>query len=124
MNNPPHFKGFKPIGLKEGSNPITINYEEYEAIRLSDFEFCGQFEAARRMEISRTTFARTYESARRKVAEAFFQGKPIVFEGGKVYFNTEWLFCKNCGCNFYHIEMEEEIKNCTLCGSEKIEKEK
>jgi predicted DNA-binding protein (UPF0251 family) len=79
MNNPPHFKGFEPIGLLEGGNPITINYEEYEAIRLSDFEFCRQFEAAQRMGISRTTFARTYESARRKVAEAFFQGKPIVF---------------------------------------------
>ena len=79
INNPPPFKVFEPIGLQEGSNPITINYEEYEAIRLSDFEFCKQIEAAQRMEVSRTTFARTYESARRKVAEAFLQGKPIVF---------------------------------------------
>ena len=73
------------------------------------------------MGVSRPTFARIYESARRKVAQAFVQGKAIVFEGGKVYFDTEWYSCKNCGCWFNHPEKEQEIKNCTLCGSTDIE---
>jgi len=121
MNNPPHFKGFRPIGLPEENNPVIINFEEYEAIRLSDFELNGQVEAALIMGISRPTYARIYESARRKVAQAFVQGKAIVFEGGKVYFDSEWYSCNSCGCWFNHTEKEQVIKNCTLCGSTDIE---
>ena len=75
MNNPPHFKGFIPIGLTEENHPVVINFEEYEAIRLSDFELNGQVEASKIMGISRPTYTRIYESARRKVAEAFIQIK-------------------------------------------------
>ena len=121
MNNPPHFKGFRPIGLPEENHPVVINFEEYEAIRLSDFELNGQVEAAQIMGISRPTYARIYESARRKVAQAFVLGKAIVFEGGKVYFDSEWYSCNSCGCWFNHPEKEQEINNCTLCGSTEIE---
>jgi predicted DNA-binding protein (UPF0251 family) len=121
MNNPPHFKGFRPIGLPEENNPVVINFEEYEAIRLSDFEFHSHVEASQLMGISRPTYTRIYESARRKVAQAFVQGKTIVFEGGKVYFDTDWYSCKNCGCWFNHPEKELEVINCALCGSSEIE---
>jgi uncharacterized protein len=121
MTNPPHFKGFRPIGLPEESHPVVLNYEEYESIRLSDFELHGQVDAAQMMGISRPTYTRIYESARRKVAEAFVLGKTIVFEGGKVYFDSEWYSCNSCGCVFNHPEKEKEIKNCALCGSIDIE---
>jgi len=121
MTNPPHFKGFRPIGLPEENHPVVINYEEYESIRLSDFEFYGHLEASRIMDVSRPTYTRIYESARRKVAQAFVLGKAIVFEGGKVYFDSEWYSCNNCGCWFNHLAKEDEIKNCTLCGSPDIE---
>ena len=121
MNNPPHFKGFRPIGLPEENNPVVINYEEYESIRLSDYELDGHVEAAHKMGISRPTYTRIYESARRKVARAFAEGKAIVFEGGKVYFDSEWYSCNKCGCWFNHPWKGEEIKNCTLCGSTNIE---
>jgi uncharacterized protein len=124
MNNPPHFKGFRPIGLSEENHPVVMNYEEYEAIRLSDFELFGQVESAQVMGVSRPTFARIYESARRKVAQAFVQGKPIVFEGGKVYFDSEWYTCNNCGCWFNHPEKEEEVSKCALCGSSDVEQYK
>jgi len=121
MTNPPHFKGFRPIGLPEENNPIVLNYEEYEAIRLSDFELYGHLEASQIMEISRPTYTRIYESARRKVAQAFVLGKAIVFEGGKVFFDTEWYSCNSCGCYFNHPAKEQKITNCTLCGSSDIE---
>jgi len=120
MNNPPHFKGFKPIGLPEENHPVVINYEEYEAIRLSDYELNGHLEASKKMGVSRPTYTRIYESARRKVAQAFTEGKAIVFEGGKVYFDSEWYSCNHCGCWFNHPEVELEIKNCSLCGSTNI----
>ena len=109
MTNPPHFKGFRPIGLPDGNSPVVLNFEEYEAIRLSDFELYGQVEAAQIMEISRPTYARIYESARRKVAQAFVLGKTIVFEGGKVYFDSEWYSCNKCGCWFNHPAKELDI---------------
>ncbi len=124
MTNPPHFKGYKPIGLQDENNPIILDYEEYEAIRLSDFELLGHLEAAIIMEVSRPTYTRIYESARRKVAQAFILGKSIVFEGGKVYFDSEWYSCKSCGCWFNHPSMELEVTNCGLCGSTKIEQYK
>ena len=120
MTNPPHFKGYRPIGLPEENNPVVLNYEEYEAIRLSDFELHGQVEAALEMSISRPTFARIYESARRKVAQAFVLGKPIVFEGGKVYFDSEWYSCNTCGCFFNPPAKEEDVTCCALCSSSDI----
>lgn len=121
VSNPPHFKGFMPVGLPEASEAVVLNYEEYEAIRLSDFELLGQVEAAQAMEISRPTFTRIYESARRKVAQAFVVGKPIVFEGGKVFFDSEWYVCNHCGCWFNHPEKEQEVNQCALCGSNQVE---
>jgi predicted DNA-binding protein (UPF0251 family) len=120
VNKPPHFKGFMPIGLAK-EHPIVLNYEEYEAIRLSDFELATQFDAAIAMDISRPTFTRIYESARRKVAQAFVQGKPIIFEGGKVYFDSDWYACNSCGCWFNHPAKSEEVNFCALCGSDDIQ---
>jgi len=120
VNNPPHFKGFIPIGLPEEKPPVVLNFEEYESIRLSDFDLLGQVEASKVMEVSRPTFARIYESARRKVAKAFVEGSPIRFEGGKVYFNSDWYSCDHCGCLFNHPRKDLEIKNCALCRSDDI----
>jgi predicted DNA-binding protein (UPF0251 family) len=121
MTNPPHFKGFRPIGLPEESNPVVLNYEEYESIRLSDYELYNHMEASRIMGISRPTYTRIYESARRKVARAFVKGLAIVFEGGKVYFDSEWYTCKSCSCWFNHPAKEEEVISCALCNSKDIE---
>lgn len=119
VNTPPHFKGFRPIGLSD-EKPVVLNFEEYEALRLSDFENLGQVEAAKLMNVSRPTYARIYETARRKVAQAFVLGKAIVFEGGKVYFDSEWYSCNACGCWFNHPEKELTVENCPLCGSNEV----
>ena len=119
--NPPHFKGYRPMGLPDGNNPIVLNYEEYESIRLSDFELLGQVEASKIMAISRPTYARIYESARRKVAQAFVLGKSIVFEGGKVYYDSEWYKCNQCKCFFNHPDKEQQVIKCALCGAGEIE---
>ncbi|NJK95107.1 MAG: DUF134 domain-containing protein [Bacteroidales bacterium] len=118
--NPPLFKGFKPMGIPDERAPVFIHYEEYEAIRLCDYELHGQVEAAKLMEVSRPTFTRIYESARRKVAQAFAEGKPVIFEGGKVYFDSGWFVCNSCGCWFNNPETEGAVESCPLCGSIEI----
>jgi predicted DNA-binding protein (UPF0251 family) len=120
VENPPGYKGFLPISESYREEPVTMNLEEYEAIRLSDYELLAHNEAAVRMGVSRPTFTRIYESARRKVAEAFVGKKPIIFEGGKVYFDSEWYHCRTCNSWFNHPDKEHEVKKCALCGSEDI----
>ncbi|PKO98426.1 MAG: DNA-binding protein [Bacteroidetes bacterium HGW-Bacteroidetes-8] len=121
MNNPPHFKGYRPIGITDETHPVLLNYEEYEAIRLSDYELLGHVQASAFMNVSRPTYTRIYESARRKIAQAFVLGKTIVFEGGKVYFDSEWYTCSCCGCFFNHPQKEQRLEECPLCGSNRFE---
>lgn len=69
---------FKPCGIKGNLLEMIIVYEdEMEAIRLSDFESLYQQECADRMQISRTTFSRLVESARKKIADALLNQKVI-----------------------------------------------
>jgi len=72
---------FKPCGLRKDSLEVVIIYEdEMEAIRLADFESLYQQECADRMVISRTTFSRLVESARKKVADALLNKKVLTVE--------------------------------------------
>jgi uncharacterized protein len=118
VTNPPNYRGFKPIGTSENPHPVILNYEEYEAIRLNDFELYSQLTASQIMGVSRPTYTRIYSAARRKVAQAFVNGQPIVFEGGKVYFDSDWYKCNDCGCYFTHPEKEKDLTRCALCSSE------
>lgn len=121
MINPPHFKGFRPIGAADDTQSVLLNFEEYEAIRLCDYELLSQLEASQVMEVSRPTFTRVYESARRKVAQAFVLGKAIVFEGGKVRFDNEWFRCNKCESTFNCHNDADSLPPCPLCGATHIE---
>ncbi len=69
---------FKPCGLQRKNLQRVIIYEdEMEAIRLADLESLYQQESADKMGISRTTFSRLVESARKKIADAFVNQKAI-----------------------------------------------
>ena len=54
-----------------------LSLDEVEALRLADLNGEYQEAAADRMKISRATFARIVESARRKVADALVHGKAL-----------------------------------------------
>ena len=76
---------FKPAGIPASSlEQITLGLDEMEAIRLADLLGLYQEDAAMQMNVSRQTFGRIIESARRKVAEALIQGKVLRIEGGVV----------------------------------------
>lgn len=74
---------FKPRGapLRE-LEEIELKVEELEAIRLKDKENLGQEEAAEKMEVSRSTFARTLKQAREKICDCLLEGKSLKVEGG------------------------------------------
>jgi hypothetical protein len=62
-------------------NPIVLNVDEFEAVRLIDYEGLTQEEAARRMEVSRGTVWRCIDSARKKIASMLVEGRELVIEG-------------------------------------------
>jgi predicted DNA-binding protein (UPF0251 family) len=118
--NPPIINGFKPYGQeseKLNREPLNLLFEEYEAIRLSDYDALNHHQASVMMGVSRPTFTRIYASALQKVAKAFVEGRQIAIKGGKVYFDSDWYHCNTCKCYFNNPEKERVVENCSLCGS-------
>jgi len=69
---------FKPRGIPLTElSEVELALDEFEAIRLADFEGLYQAEAARKMRISRPTFGRIVSVAHQKIAEALVQGKAL-----------------------------------------------
>lgn len=77
----PAFRTFLP-GCNRNASAVTLFVDEYEVIRLVDFEKQTHEQCAQQMEISRTTVTEIYEKARFKIADAIVNGKPLVIEGG------------------------------------------
>lgn len=122
--SPPKVKGFKPYGPDSDKLPtehINLLYEEFEAIRLSDYDFLNHHQASLLMEVSRPTFTRIYASALKKIAKALVEGKQLAIEGGKVYFDSDWFFCRECQCHFNNPQKELKVENCPLCGSAQVQ---
>lgn len=121
--NPPKMQGFKPFGIAFcDSEQILLQYDEYETIKLLNYEKLSQIEAAESMKISQPTLTRIYNSALVKIAQAFVEGKTILIEGGNFELEKEWYKCKKC---FKLIEgLENHIKcfGCDRFGKDELVK--
>ena len=95
----PNVSYFKPRGIpmKELSESV-LTVDECEAIRLADYEGLSHEAAGSLMGVSRATFGRIIEQARKVVADALINGKAIRIEGGSYQFvEAERRFgCKVC----------------------------
>lgn len=123
VNDMPVTAGFKPIGLNGCcKNTIFLHFEEYEAIRLCDYEMKTQQEASVSMGVSRPTLSRIYVSARRKIAKALVRGVTIMIEGGAAYTDSEWFRCGACGFLFNNINPTLKIRKmeCPVCHSDDL----
>ncbi len=79
--------------LPEGTIPkqqVLLSVDEFEVIRLVDLEKKTHEEAAKQMNISRTTVTEVYQSARYKLADSLVNGKKLMISGGNY-----------CVCNGY-----------------------
>lgn len=108
MPRPPHCRCvgqlpaahyFKPRGIPLAAlEEVVLTVDELEAVRLADFQGLYQEQAAAQMNVSRQTFGRIIEAARRKVAEALVEGKALRIEGGEFEMNSTRSFgCADCG---------------------------
>lgn len=118
---PPQFTGFRPYGVTDISKEyIELLYEEYEAVKLADYDLMNHQEASELMGISRPTFARIYETARRKIARALVETKEIKTVFGNAWLDKHWFVCNCCHARF---TIPKTIKDhrCALCSSTNIE---
>ena len=116
---PPVIKGMSVYGVRgRKTNEVVLHLEEYEAIRLLDYQNLTQEEAAVFMDVSRPTLTRIYEEARNKVATAFVEGRDLIFRGGDVYFDKNWFRCNSCKASFS--DYSENKEKCPVCNSEDL----
>jgi predicted DNA-binding protein (UPF0251 family) len=76
---------FKPGGIPLSRLLVSaLTVDELEALRLADLEGDSQEEGAAKMNISRPTFGRILECARKTVADALVNGKGLQIGGGEI----------------------------------------
>ncbi len=119
---PPRFKGFEPYGFhgEVSGDEVDLLYEEYEAIKLADYDGMSHHEACVLMGISRPTFARIYESARQKIARALVEVKCIKSVYGNVSLEKNWFKCYGCQ-NLFTMPGRNIKPECPICKSTEIE---
>ncbi len=85
----PQNHGFLPANSGE-RGCVFLQVDEYEAVRLIDYEGRTQGECAEQMEVSRTTVQGIYDRAREKIADALVNGKRLIITGG------DYMICRGC----------------------------
>ena len=68
------------VPLKD--NKVILELEEYESIRLIDYEGLSQEECGQQMNLVRTSVTAIYAGARKKLAQALVEGKELLITGG------------------------------------------
>jgi predicted DNA-binding protein (UPF0251 family) len=116
----PHPIIFKPVGAPlQSLECVTLLHEELEALRLADLQGQNQTDSARQMEVSRSTFQRILQEARRKVASALVEGSALQVEGGTFRVATVRWHCTECGHDWTisHGSAQGQNRACPACGS-------
>jgi len=79
----PDVSYFKPRGIPMiDLTEVNLTVDERESIRLADLIGMSHEEAGKRMGVSRATFGRIVQRARKIVADSLINGKAIKIEGG------------------------------------------
>jgi predicted DNA-binding protein (UPF0251 family) len=121
IGNPPKMKGFQPFGMPSCEiEPVKLKFEEYESIRLINYELLDQDQAAEQMNVSRPTFTRIYNNALKQIARSFVEGNAIEIEGGSYQFEKDWYRCKKCYKLIQGLENHSRCEGCNLYGKNEL----
>lgn len=89
---------FKPKGVPLSEiGQIDLKTDELEAMRLKHIEEMNQEEAAEKMDVSRSTFARTLKRAHRKVTEFLIEGQALQIQEPEYAYMPRKFICDECG---------------------------
>jgi predicted DNA-binding protein (UPF0251 family) len=117
----PIIKGFRPLWMRPNyRSAITLHLEEYEVLRLIDYEGLIHEQAAEKMLVSRPTITRIYEQARKKLATALVEGRSMLIEGGEIQLDGVHYLCEDCQHKFVCSTEAQIPTNCPKCASQRI----
>jgi predicted DNA-binding protein (UPF0251 family) len=119
----PEVSYFKPRGIPmQNLDEVCLKVDEGEALRLADLLGMSQEESGRRMGVSRATFGRIIQKARKKVADALINGKAINIEGGnyKVIMRSRIFMCRKCNNKWEEPKGTGRPKSCPKCTDDDI----
>lgn len=115
--------GQRFISDQPGEQRITtLGIEEVEALRLKDVSGFDQETCAQEMGLTRPTFQRILQNARKKVATALVEGQTIIIEGGNYQMKNRVFECVDCSEVWEVAPCSEGGKHgyeiaCPKCGS-------
>lgn len=97
----PFVNKFVPVSEKGSGICVVMSVDEYETIRLIDYEGYSQEECSEYMNVARTTAQQIYNSARKKLSKVIVEGLPLKIEGGDYRLCDKYdIFCtcRKYGC--------------------------
>jgi predicted DNA-binding protein (UPF0251 family) len=113
--------GFKPFGFFcEIEGRVQLQIDEFESIRLVNYQMLTQEEAANEMKVSRPTFTRIYNGALKKLAQVIVDCKVLEIEGGEYEYNQQWYRCKKCYKIIQGIHNHKKCNNCEDYGENEL----
>jgi len=117
----PEISYFKPRGIPmHDLSEVRLTVDEREAIRLADLQGMSHEEAGQQMHISRATFGRIIQQARKIVADALINGKAINIEGGnyKMADQVRTFTCGKCTHKWVEPLGTGRPESCPICNHE------
>jgi predicted DNA-binding protein (UPF0251 family) len=121
ITDPPKMLGFKPFGMESCEMvSVMLQYDEFQCLKLVNYDHLSQEEASELMGVSRPTLTRIYNKALEKIATAFVEGRPVRIEGGNIEFDKEWYKCKRCFRLFEGRESHTRCEGCTRYGKDEL----
>ncbi len=100
---------FNPEGDCEALSVVIMTVDEYEAVRLIDYQNFSQTECSEYMGIARSTVQQIYNSARGKIAKALVEGLPLKIHGGEYRLcDGKETYCGCGGCRKHAMQQEKK----------------
>jgi len=96
VDQEPSYRKFIPDG-QINTEAIILLVEELEALRLKDLACMDQIACAAEMGVSRATFQRILQSARKKIVASLVHGQTIIIKGGSYTVKNRKFECTDCG---------------------------
>lgn len=107
----PNYVEFLSVG-SVSKEKVNLTVDEFECLRLLDYEQITQEECAKKMNIARTTVTSIYQDARYKLMDAIINGKKVEISGGNYELCLEHPDCMGYNClidNMLIKERKEDV---------------
>ena len=116
----PQIMQFSPRGRPGRPDEIELRLDQYEAIKLADYQGYNQAEGAKSMGISRPSFGRILREARNAVANALVGGKIIRIRMGDAQVGVLWKNLPDKKVLISSADREENFRKNILKYSKKV----